>query len=155
MQINTTRFGDLTINPNEIITASNGLIGFETHHHWTLLPNPTNSDVAWLQSLSSPQIALPVVSPRRHVPDYRVHVTRRDLEMLRLRGSDQLYVLTVVSRNGTKLTTNLKSPILLNATQRIAVQVVSIDDAALAWPIGTIVPAGAKDDTDTGRSQAA
>jgi hypothetical protein len=36
------------------------------------------------------------------------------------------------------LTTNLKSPILLNATRKIASQIVCTDDAPLAWPIGLL-----------------
>ncbi len=136
MQIQSTRFGQIELDHSDILLMPHGLIGFETCRHWVLLSNPSNEDVAWLQSVGSPSIAVPVVSPRRFDSDYRVQLARRDLSLLHLRNDDQIFVLAVVSKNGHALTMNLKSPILLNATRQIAVQVVCNDDRPLSVPIG-------------------
>ncbi len=136
MQIESTRFGQIVLDHSDILLMPNGLIGFETCRHWVLLSNPSNEDVAWLQSVGSPSVAVPVVSPRRFDADYRVQLARRDLNLLHLRNDDQVFVLAVVSKNGHALTMNLKSPILLNATRQIAVQVVCSDDRPLSVPIG-------------------
>jgi flagellar assembly factor FliW len=136
MQIESTRFGQIELDHSDILLMPNGLIGFETCRHWVLLSNPSNEDVAWLQSVGSPSVAVPVVSPRRFDADYRVQLARRDLSLLHLRNDDQVFVLAVVSKNGHALTMNLKSPILLNATRQIAVQVVCSDDRPLSVPIG-------------------
>jgi flagellar assembly factor FliW len=55
-----------------------------------------------------------------------------------MRTRDQVFVLSIVSRNGTTLTTNLKSPIILNSTRRLAVQVVVTDDQPLAHPLALV-----------------
>lgn len=136
MQIQTTRFGQIELDHSDILLMPHGLIGFETCRHWVLLSNPSNEDVAWLQSVGSAPVAVPVVSPRRFDPDYRVQIVRRDLSLLHLHSDDQVFVLAVVSKNGHALTMNLKSPILLNASRQIAVQVVCNDDRPLSMPIG-------------------
>ncbi len=136
MQIQSSRFGNMDINHSDMLLMPHGLIGFETCRHWVLLSSQDNDEVAWLQSVALANVALPVVSPRRFAPNYRAHVHKRDLELLHLHTEDQLYVLSIVSKSGVTLTANLKSPILLNASRHIAIQVVVTDDQPLAMPLG-------------------
>ncbi len=136
MQIQSTRFGKLNVNHSDMLLMPHGLIGFETCRHWVLLAHDENEEVAWLQSVALANVALPVVSPRRFFPDYRVHVHQRDLSLLHVRTEDQVYVLSVISKNGPTLTTNLKSPIILNSSRRLAVQIVVTDDQPFALPLG-------------------
>ncbi|MEO8268152.1 MAG: flagellar assembly protein FliW [Aureliella sp.] len=133
--VKTSRFGQVESNQEEVIIFPQGLIGFEASRHWLIVPDPENSDVAWLQSISQPQVALPVISPRKFAPDYKVNVPTRQLVPLKLRSSDQVYILNVVSKSGKTLTTNLRSPIVVNLTQRLACQVITTDALPLALPI--------------------
>jgi flagellar assembly factor FliW len=126
----------MDINHSDMLLMPHGLIGFETCRHWVLLSSQENEEVAWLQSVALANVALPVVSPRRFSPNYRVHANKRDLALLHLHTEDQLYVLSIVSKSGVTLTANLKSPILLNASRHIAIQVVVTDDQPLALPLG-------------------
>ncbi len=136
MQIQSSRFGKMDINHSDMLLMPHGLIGFETCRHWILLSGEGNEEVAWLQSIAQSNVAIPVVSPRRFAPNYRAHVNRRELTLLHIHTEDQLYVLSVVSRSGVTLTANLKSPILLNASRHLAVQVVVNDEQPLALPLG-------------------
>lgn len=138
MQITSSRFGVMEVGEADIVVMPQGLIGFETSKHWVLLSNPKNSAVAWLQSLTQSNLAVPVVSPRRFAPEYRLHISQKDLQKLEMRHNDSIFVLTVVSRSNGILTTNLMSPILLNATRKIAIQTVCTESQALAYPIGTV-----------------
>jgi flagellar assembly factor FliW len=126
----------MDINHSDMLLMPHGLIGFETCRHWVLLSSQENEEVAWLQSVALANVALPVVSPRRFAPNYRVQVNKRDLALLHLHTEDQLYVLSIVSKSGVTLTANLKSPILLNASRHIAIQLVVTDDQPLALPLG-------------------
>lgn len=136
MQIQSSRFGKMEINHSDMLLMPQGLIGFETCRHWILLSSEGNEEVAWLQSVAQANVAIPVVSPRRFAPNYRAHVHKRAMSLLHLHTEDQLYVLSVVSKNGVTLTANLKSPILLNASRHLAVQVVVTDEQPLALPLG-------------------
>ena len=126
----------MEINHSDMLLMPQGLIGFETCRHWILLSSEGNEEVAWLQSVAQANVAIPVVSPRRFAPNYRAHVHKRAMSLLHLHTEDQLYVLSVVSKNGVTLTANLKSPILLNASRHLAVQVVVTDEQPLALPLG-------------------
>ena len=136
MQIQSSRFGTIDIQQSDIILMPQGLIGFESSRHWVLLSNPHNEGVAWLQSIALAHVAVPVVSPRRFDSSYKAQVAKRDMHQLHLRQNDAVYVLCVVSKSKDLLTANLKSPILLNATRQIAVQMISTDAQILALPIG-------------------
>ena len=136
MQIQSSRFGKMDINHSDMLLMPHGLIGFETCRHWVLLSTEGNEEVAWLQSVAQANVAIPVISPRRFAPNYRAHVNRRDLALLHLHTEDQLYVLSIVSKSGITLTANLKSPILLNASRHLAIQVVVTDEQPLAMPLG-------------------
>lgn len=136
MLIQTTRFGRLQVDHADLLLMPHGLIGFESCRHWILIQQDGGERVAWLQSVGLANVAVPVVSPRRFAQDYRVHVAQRQMTSLHLRPEDQVYVLVVVSKNGLTLTANLKSPVVINATRRLAMQVVCNDDSPLALPIG-------------------
>lgn len=135
MLVHTSRFGDVRSSQEEVIVFPQGLIGFESHRHWLIVPDPENSDVAWLQSISHPQVALPLISPRKYAPDYKVSVPQRQLAPLGLRSTDRVYVLTVISKSGKTLTANLRSPLIINLTKRVACQVITTDALPLALPI--------------------
>lgn len=138
MQIQSSRFGKIEINHSDMLLMPHGLIGFETCRHWILLSTDDENQVAWLQSVALANVAIPVISPRRYLPDYRAHVHKRDLTSLHLHSDDLLYFLCVVSKSGSTLTANLKSPILLNATRHIAIQTVVTDEQPMAFPLGLI-----------------
>jgi flagellar assembly factor FliW len=135
MLVKTTRFGPITAGQNDILIFPNGLLGFEASRHWLLLSDADNSHVAWLQSASEPQVALPVISPRKFLPEYKVVVSQRQLMPLNLRAADRVFVMCVLSKTGKTLTVNLKGPILLNLSQQLGAQVVLNENLPLALPL--------------------
>ena len=71
---------------------------------------------------------MPVISPRRFVPEYRLRVSRNQLSPLQIDAVDQAYILGIVSRNDGKLTINLRAPLVITLDRRIGRQVVTIDE---------------------------
>jgi flagellar assembly factor FliW len=135
MLVETSRFGQIQSSQEEVIIFPQGMIGFESSRHWIIVPDPSNSDVAWLQSLGDPNIALPVISPRKFSSEYKISISSRQLTSLNIRSSDRIYVLSVVSKSGKTLTMNLRSPIVVNLTKRLACQVITSDTLPIAQPI--------------------
>jgi len=128
MEIATTRFGRITIEPDDVLLLPNGLLAFEDCRHWVLLPDAGNQAVAWLQSVTRPDVAMAVVSPRRFVPNYQVRVTQSQLDPLQLDPTHQAHVLVIVSRNERSLTLNLKAPLIVNLQRLLGRQVICTDD---------------------------
>ena len=137
MQIQTARFGQISVSPTDVFFFPRGLIGFENHRHWVLLADADNDALAWLQSTSDSKLALAVVSPRRFAPGYRVRVEPSDLSALQLDEVGQAYVLNIVAENNGKLTINLRAPLLINLERRMGRQVVTGDDQPLQWELAS------------------
>lgn len=138
MKLETTRFGIVEIQSNDILFFRYGLFGFETQQQWVLLSDLNNSAVAWLQSMTNPEVALPVVSPRRFVNQYQVQLDERQIALLSLSKEEQAAVLVVVSRNGQTLTCNLRAPIVVNLDRRVGCQVVTADEQPLQYPLAEL-----------------
>ncbi len=135
MQIATTHFGPVEIEIDDILVFPRGIVAFEDCRHWVLLSDEENPALAWLQSVSREEVALPVVSPRRFAPEYSVHISRGEIVPLEITQFDQLYVLGVVSSSDGDLTLNLKAPLIINLDRRLGRQVITNDDQPVAMPL--------------------
>ena len=133
MDIRTTRFGTVEVEPDDIILFPSGLPGVEPSRHWVLLADSENGALGWLQSVARPELAFAVVSPRRFVPDYQVRVHRGEIQPLQLPAPHDAQVLVIVSKSGNTLTANLKAPLLFNLERRLGRQVVVNDDQPLQY----------------------
>jgi flagellar assembly factor FliW len=135
MRIQTSRFGNVDIQPDDILFFRRGILGFEECQHWVILADAGNRSVAWLQSMQSPEVALPVVSPRRFVADYQVRIDPVDIESLHLGSLNQAYILAVVSRDTDVLTLNLRAPIIINLDRRLGCQVITSDQQPIQYEL--------------------
>jgi flagellar assembly factor FliW len=133
MQLETTRFGTLDIDPSKTLTFSDGLPGFEDHHLFTLVPHHNadtgkGSPFVWLQSLEDSNLAFLLMEPHQIFPDYAPRIPRADLESLTLSDeavTPRLYaLLTIPNGDPCGITANLMAPVLINGRDRVAKQVV-------------------------------
>jgi len=138
MLIPTTRFGAVRVQADDLFLFPKGLIGFEDFRRWVLLADSANEAVGWLQSTAHPDVAVPLVSPRRFVTDYRVRVARSELAALELDAFDRTFVLNPVARNSQGLTINLKAPVLFNLDRRLACQVITTDEQPLQFDLSSL-----------------
>ncbi len=135
MEINTSRFGVLELQAEDIINFPTGLLGLETCREWILLADAHNDALGWLQSITRPEIALPVVSPRRFLPDYQVRVFRSELTPLELDDPHAAQVLVIVGKNDRSITFNLKAPLMINVERRVGRQVVHNGDQSVQFEL--------------------
>jgi len=140
MEISTSRFGSVDIEADDILLFPSGLVGFEECRHWVILADSDNDSVAWLQCITHPQVAAPVVSPRRFLNDYQVRVARAELTPLQLTSVDNAYVLAIVSRDGARFTVNLKAPLIINLDGRLGRQVITSDDQPMQCELTPSAP---------------
>src|SRR5690349_11290502 len=62
MNISSQRFGALEIGEEQVLQFPDGLVGFPNEREFVLIPHNSTGFLAWLQSMRSPAVALPVVS---------------------------------------------------------------------------------------------
>jgi len=140
MNVLTTRFGTLSVNPQDELLFERGLIGLEHCHRWVVLTDTKNRALGWLQSLDEGHIALGVVSPRRFVPDYQLRTDRAELQSLELITARDAEVVVIASRRAHgqqagELTLNLRAPLVINVERRRGCQVIAKDDLPVQFPL--------------------
>jgi flagellar assembly factor FliW len=131
MEIQTTRFGAVDVDPDDVILFPTGMMGLDDCLQWVLLADAQNDALGWLQSTTHGDVALAVVSPRRFVPDYDVRVPGNELAPLTLTSLEDAHVLVVVSKTDQGITLNLRAPLVINLRRRLGRQVVHNVDHAV------------------------
>ena len=141
MLIKTKCFGEVDITEDKVITFDEGLMGFEEYKRFTLLYNNEDdkrSPVSWLQSKDEEKLAFPVIMPFAVKEDYQPVINDTLLEPLGELTDDNVSVLLTMSvpKDITKMTVNLKAPLVINSDIRKGTQViVENQDYQIKFPI--------------------
>lgn len=144
MTILTKVFGEVTIDDERIIHFPGGIIGFPDLTDFAMLHDEDDGveTIHWLQSLQEPAFAMPVMDPLIVKEDYNPEV---DDELLKPLGEfdpqEMLVLVTVkVPQDIKNMTVNLKGPIIINAKNRTACQVIiDGDEYKVKFPIYDIL----------------
>ncbi len=140
MIISTSRFGQVELKTEDVLTFNEGLLGFGDLRKFVLLDDPNDEIFAWLQSCEAPAIAFPVLEPELFAAQYKVNLTKGDMEALKLTSQDKARYFSIVTipDDPTQMTANLKAPVVVNVEARIARQCVLQDNnLAIREPIFT------------------
>ncbi len=130
MKIESGRFGTLVIKDDEVITFPDGLIGFPEQHEFVLLRRTSSSPIGWLQSLTSPELALPVVSIESVSNEIPVEQLAQAVTRTKIEAElDDCAVMAVIyaSSTGGQATVNLLAPIVVKVETRRGAQVIMED----------------------------
>lgn len=115
------------LNDEKVITFVNGILGLEDYKKYVILDHPESDIIKWVQSVDEPQIALPVVNPYCFYPDYAPEISDEDLKRLKISSAEEAVVLCVItiSQDTNTVTVNLKAPIIINVSERLADQLIA------------------------------
>ena len=145
MKLTTRVFGEIDIEDEKIINFEDGIIGFPDLKKFTLIydeEKENNSNIIWMQSLDEPAFAMPVMNPLLVKENYNPIVEDELLKALgNLAEENTLVLVTVtVPQNIEKTSVNLKAPIVINAKEKKAVQVI-VEDENVKYEIYDILQA--------------
>jgi len=142
MLIQTSRFGAVTLQTEDVIDFPEGILGFNDLRKFVLLDDPNDEIFAWLQSCELPQIAFPVLEPELFAQSYPLSLTKHDLESLSLSAQGDVkprlrsFAIITIPEDPTQMTANLKAPVVINIEKRLARQIVLQDNSlAIREPI--------------------
>ncbi len=112
---------------SELIIFEDGLFGFEEFCEYLPLPiDEGNNDILSLQSVDDEELSFIIMNPFTLLPTYSPKLSEEDYKKL---GSDKeeelsYYTICVISEQIDNSTINLKCPIVVNATNRKAIQTI-------------------------------
>ena len=130
MKVNTTRFGELTVNNEDIINFSEGLLGFESLTQFFVVDPGDSTLILWLQSIEDASIAFPIIEPKIFKPDYVAKLLPADMAAVKLESitDAKIYSILTIPSDITTMSANLKAPIVINNAKKIAKQIVLQDN---------------------------
>jgi flagellar assembly factor FliW len=118
----------LDIDDDKIIRFPRGLIGFADETEFVMIEREQSPRIAWLQSVKTPELALPVVSGHELVveeeyPDvpFESAVYSENMEPV---GEETALMVVLTCQSGMDPTVNLASPILVDSKTRTGAQVI-------------------------------
>ncbi len=126
----TARFGAIEYRPEDVLNFAGGLLGFPACDRFVLIEHKEGSPFRWLQSLDEPSVAFLVVDPGHFVEDFAPEMPDCVANALGLECETPRLVYTIVTIPPGKpraMTINLAGPIVVNAENRSARQVVLED----------------------------
>lgn len=134
-----TRFGELEVDPSQVIIFPHGVPGFEQSTRWMLFHeideqgNWANGMVVYLQSIDDGDVALPLTDPTMFGFNYELALSDSEVAELKLEEPGDVMVLTTLSikasaaNSGSRpaisdMYANIAAPILINTKSRIGLQ---------------------------------
>lgn len=126
MNINTTRFGEIDIDENKIITFPNGIPGFADLKRYVLIDY--KDPIQWLHAVDDSDVAFIVVNPFVIFPDYSVNIQDDIESLLEIRDPKDIVILAILTARNSGITANLKGPLVMNSMNFKAVQILLDDE---------------------------
>lgn len=126
MMVETTRFGSIAVAENDIITFPEGMLGFSKINQYVLVERVDDSLFLWLQALKKASVAFPLLEPQIFERNYKVELLDEDRKALEIDSPAHTKIFSIVTipTDPTKMTANLKAPIVINLKNRRAKQVI-------------------------------
>lgn len=132
MILNTKNFGEIEVREEDILEFEYGIPGFENMTKFAILgkTDDENSPFFWLQSVQNSNLAFVIMNPRDLVPDYEVEIDMFTANLLKFQDENDalIYAIVTVPEDISKISINLKAPIVINAKNNRGCQVVIEND---------------------------
>ncbi|OGQ98632.1 MAG: hypothetical protein A2505_07395 [Deltaproteobacteria bacterium RIFOXYD12_FULL_55_16] len=139
--VSTSRFGELSVNPEKIITLTSPFLGFPEAKRFFIKQHGEESPFLWLQSLDDPKLAFVSMQAAVLTPQYQPEIsslTRQELQAAPEQALEVLLILTVPKGNPEGMTANLMGPVVINTEKCLAKQVLQNPSRYEAcWPVFT------------------
>ena len=130
MKINTSRFGEIEVDEDLVFNFIEPILGYENLSKFVLIDYTPDSPFKWLQAVEDPNVAFPVTFPGYFGLDYQFVIPEEDAKKLELSGIEDLLSVNIVCippGSPQAATINLLGPLVINAVNRKAMQLVLIN----------------------------
>ena len=128
-RLTTPRFGEVVYTKDDLYRFPKGLVGLPSLQRFVMLTLDESGIFRCLQCVDDPACAFVVVDPILARADYRVPIDATAAEEIGLTDLADAVVLAiaVVPDDVTKMTVNLRGPLLINTRARTGLQLVHPD----------------------------
>jgi len=131
MKIQSTRLGQVEIDPARIITFPEGIIGFPDAIRFIELEFLEDSPLRLLQAVDNQDLGFVLIDPLLFMPGYVAETTADDLKSVHSANPDELLVRAIVTipEDPYEMTANLQGPVVINPETRLAKQIINLNQS--------------------------
>lgn len=143
MKCTSTRFGSFEVSEKSIVRFPSGLLGFPEQQRYVILDHDTEAPFKWLQSVDEPGLAFVLMDPATFHPDYHIDVPADALVEIKEGRRDDLalaVILTIPSDDPSRITANLRGPLLISHTTKLGKQLVLSEEFPTRHPLFPAAP---------------
>ncbi len=123
----STRFGEFTADPSDVVSFDHGLPGFEACRRFVIVSAPALGPFTCLHGIDEPGPSFLTLNPMRVDPAYVVAMSDADRRRLGAGADETLLWLAVVHLDEQSARVNLKAPIVVNPRTMRGMQLMSAD----------------------------
>jgi flagellar assembly factor FliW len=127
MLLQTKHFGEIEVSEKSILRFESGLPGFELLKEFILIDNnDETSPFKWLQCVNEPQMAFAIANPFMIKKDYDFELSEEAVRELGIEKEEEatVYAIVVVPEDLTKISMNLKAPLIINNKNNKGAQII-------------------------------
>ncbi|MGB0908738.1 MAG: flagellar assembly protein FliW [Nitrospirales bacterium] len=150
MKISTSRFGELEVPEESIISFPTGLVGLPHHTRYVVFDVDRDSGYQWLQSLEDETLAVVITHADLIQADFEAQLTDDNVKELNIMPNDQVEIVVIVtipSGRPDQATANLRAPIVVNLRTRVGKQIILHESIPLQVPLFAEEPSEAVEDS--------
>ena len=125
--IKTVKFGELTVDKNNIFEFVSPIIGFNKLKKYTIVDYKPDSPFKWLQSMEDMELAFPVTLCSFFGIDYKFDIPDEEADKLEIENADDVFVCNIAnipSENPQGATINMLAPVVINLQNKKAMQII-------------------------------
>lgn len=123
--VETSRFGRIEIDEQEILSVSGDLIGMEGLKYFSVVDEPSTKPFRWLQAVEHPWVALPILASEDLIFEYDIEMPFADLNAIGVESvsNTDVYIVATIPQVILHSYVNLRAPIIFNPEEKIIRQV--------------------------------
>lgn len=138
MTIQTSRFGELEVSEDTLLTFPTGLVGFPAVQEFVVLDVAEDCQYQWFQAIKEPDLALVIIDVHLLDPEFKAEVSDEGLAELEITPTDPVLIIAVVtipSGQPEQATANLRAPLVVNLRTRKGKQLILHESIPLRFPL--------------------
>jgi flagellar assembly factor FliW len=128
MKVQTSRFGEIEVQPEQVITFAKRILAFEEYKEFILLPADEKEETSFyfLQSVEDKDVCFFLLDTLSFFPEYDIEIDQTTVNELDIKEPEEVFVSTIITVKGNlqEATTNLKAPLVINVAQKEGKQIV-------------------------------
>ncbi|HBA02671.1 MAG TPA: flagellar assembly protein FliW [Clostridium sp.] len=130
MKFETKNNGIIDFSEEDVIVFKHGLPGFENLNKFVLMELDEYFPFKVLHSVEDENVGMVTISPFHVMSNYKIELSSSVLKELDIDNEEEVLVLSTVTLSSqiSKITTNLKAPIIINLKNNLGYQIILDED---------------------------